>query len=76
MHRLLKSLYIRRVSADYRFAIFRDVTYKLCLHHYLNHKLSQLTRCYVTYIKMNTFFLSSFSILSFIYICDITASEL
>ena len=34
MHRLLKSLYIRRVSADYRFAIFRDVTYKLHLHHY------------------------------------------
>jgi hypothetical protein len=29
MHRLLKSLYIRHVSADYRFAIFRDVTYKL-----------------------------------------------
>ena len=32
------------------FAIFRDVTYKLYLHHYLNHKLSQLTRCYVTYV--------------------------
>jgi hypothetical protein len=50
MHHLLKSLYIQRVSADYRFAIFRDVTYKPYLHHYLNHKLSQLTRCYVTYI--------------------------
>jgi hypothetical protein len=34
MHRLLKSLYIRHVSADYRFASFRDVTYKLHLHHY------------------------------------------
>jgi hypothetical protein len=34
MHRVLKSLYIRHVSADYRFAIFRDVTYKLHLHHY------------------------------------------
>ena len=33
MHRLLKFLYIRRVSAVYRFAIFRDVTYKLHLHH-------------------------------------------
>jgi hypothetical protein len=50
MHHLLKSLYIQRVSADYMFAIFRDVTYKLYLHHYLNHKLSQLTRCCVTYI--------------------------
>ena len=27
MHRLLKSLYIRRVSAVYRSAIFRDVTF-------------------------------------------------
>jgi hypothetical protein len=34
MHRLLKSLYIRRVSADYRIAIFRNVTYKLHLHYY------------------------------------------
>jgi hypothetical protein len=37
MHGLLKSLYIRRVSADYGFAIFRDVTYKLYLHHFLLH---------------------------------------
>jgi hypothetical protein len=49
MHRLLKSLHIQRVSA-YMFAIFRDVTFKLHLHHYLKHTLSQLTRCYVTYI--------------------------
>jgi hypothetical protein len=31
MHRLLKSLYIRRVSADYMFAIFRDVTSSICI---------------------------------------------
>ena len=49
MHRLLKSLHIQRVSALY-ICHLQGCHLQLYLHHYLNHKLSQLTRCYVTYV--------------------------
>jgi hypothetical protein len=72
MHPLLKSLYIQRVSALY--VCHLQGCHKLYLHHYLNHKLSQLIRCYVTFIYIYIYIYNdngvhlSISVMSRLYI--------